>query len=192
MKKLLMLGTSYGTTVHDNVIHDVWAYSYGGHGLYCDEGSEGIVMERNLCWNTTDGGFVQHYGTGCVIRNNIFAWNKKGGAVSTSRKEVRGIPCTLHFVNNIVVVKEGVLVGGAPRGVGGVWAGNLWYDYSGKPKLDGLDWNGWKDCGKEVLGQYADPLFEDAEAFDFRFKQGSPAFALGFKPWDYTNSGRNN
>ncbi len=180
------LGTSFGTTVHDNVIHDVWAYSYGGWALYCDEGSEGIVMERNLCWNTTDGGFHQHYGAGCIIRNNIFAWNRKLGAVRTARQVVQDIPCTLHFVNNIVVVKEGPLVGVGPRGVGGVWAGNLWYDYSGKPKLDGLDWNDWKNCGKEIGGAYADPCFVDADANDFRLKPESPAFALGFRPWDYS------
>ena len=183
------LGTSYGTTVHDNVIHDVWAYSYGGWALYTDEGSEGIVMERNLCWNTTDGGFHQHYGAGCVIRNNIFAWNRKLGAVRTARQVVQGIPCTLNFVNNIVVVKEGPLVGKGPRGVGGIWAGNLWYDYSGNPMLDGLDWNAWKDCGKEICGAYADPCFVDADANDFRLKPESPAFTLGFVDFDYSAAG---
>ena len=184
------LATSFGTIVHDNVIHDVWAYAYGGWALYADEGSEGIVMERNLCWNTTDGGFHQHFGSGCIVRNNIFAWNKKLGAVRTGRQVVDDIPCSLHFVNNIVVVREGPLVGEGARGVGGVWAGNLWYDYSGRPELDGLDWNAWKDCGKEVCGAYADPRFEDADANDFRLKPGSLAFALGFKPWDFSRAGR--
>lgn len=183
------LGTSYGTTVHDNVIHDVWAYSYGGWALYTDEGSEGIVMERNLCWNTTDGGFHQHYGAGCIIRNNVFAWNKKLGAVRMARQVVQDVPCTLHFVNNIVVVREGPLVGRGPRGVGGIWAGNLWYDYSGKPELDSLAWDAWQTCGKEVGGRYADPLFENADACDFRLKPESPAFTLGFKAWDYTQAG---
>ena len=183
------LGTSFGTTVHDNVIHDVKSYSYGGWALYTDEGSEGIVMERNLCWNTTDGGFHQHYGTGCVIRNNIFAWNRTLGAVRMFRQVVQDIPCTLHFVNNIVVVREGPLVGKGPRGVGGVWAANLWYDYSGRPQLDGLDWNAWAACGKEVGGVYADPQFMDPERNDFRLKPGSPALALGFKPWDARAAG---
>ena len=183
------LGTSFGTRVHDNVIHDVWSYSYGGWALYTDEGSEGITMERNLCWNTTDGGFHQHYGTGCVIRNNIFAWNKERGAVRTSRQVVQDVPCSLHFVNNIVVVREGPLVGRGPTGVAGVWAANLWYDYSGRPELDGRDWEGWKATGKETLGRYADPMFVNAEAYDFRLKPESPAFALGFKAWDYSAAG---
>ena len=183
------LGTSYGTTVHDNVVHDVWSYSYGGWALYTDEGSEGIVMERNLCWNTTDGGFHQHYGAGCIIRNNVFAWNKMLGAVRMARQGVQDIPCTLNFVNNIVLVREGPLVGRGPRGVGGVWANNLWWDVSGKPELDGLDWEKWAACGKETGGKYADPQFEDAAGYDFRLKSTSPAFALGFKAWDFTQAG---
>ena len=183
------LGTSFGTTVHDNVVHDVRSYSYGGWALYADEGSEGIVMERNLCWNTTDGGFHQHYGTGCVIRNNVFAWNRMLGAVRTERQVVQDIPCTLHFVNNIVLVREGPLVGHGPRGVGGVWANNLWWDVSGRPELDGLDWAQWASCGKETGGRLADPQFVDAAANDFRLKPTSPAFALGFKVWDYDAAG---
>ena len=185
------LGTSFGTRVHHNVVHDVWACAYGGWALYTDEGSEGITMDHNLCWNTTDGGFHQHYGSGCVIRNNIFAWNRKLGVVRMNRKVVQEIPCSLHFVNNIVVVREGPLVGIGPRGVDGVWAGNLWYDYSGeKPQFDGLDWEGWRACGKEIGGVYADPQFVDADADDFRLKPGSPAFALGFEMWDWSNAGR--
>ena len=183
------LGTSFGTTVHDNVIHDVSSYSYGGWALYTDEGSEGIVMERNLCWNTTDGGFHQHYGAGCVIRNNIFAWNRMLGAVRMARQVVQDIPCTLNFVNNIVLVREGPLVGRGPRGVGGVWANNLWWDVTGKPELDGLDWAKWSVCGKETGSTYADPQFENAAAYDFRLKPTSPAFALGFKAWDYGRAG---
>ena len=183
------LGTSFGTTVHDNVIHDVNSYSYGGWGIYFDEGSEGVVAERNLCWNTTDGGFHQHYGTGCIVRNNIFAWNRTRGAVRMERAVVQDVPCTLNFLNNIVIVKGSPLAGRGVRNVGGIWAGNLWYDFSGKPDFDGLDWNGWVASGKEILGKYADPQFENPEAFDFRLKPSSPAFALGFKPWDSSKAG---
>lgn len=185
------LGTSYGTRVHHNVIHDVWSYCYGGWALYTDEGSEGVLMDHNLCWNTADGGFHQHFGSGCVIRNNIFAWNRNKGAVRMNRQVVQNIPCTLNFVKNIVLVREGGLVGQGARGVGGIWAGNLWYDCSGgKPDFDGLDWEKWRKCGKEIGGAYADPRFENADNFDFRLKSDSPAFALGFEPWDYSVSGR--
>ena len=186
------LGTSFGTRVHDNVIHDVRSRSYGGWALYTDEGSEDIVMERNLCWNTTDGGFHQHFGTGCHIRNNIFAWNRMAGAVRTSRDVVDRIPCSLHFYNNIVLVREGPLVGKSARKVRGVWANNLWWDVRGREKaeFDGLGWEAWRACGKETGGVFADPQFRNAEAFDFRLKPTSPALSLGFRPWDYAAAGR--
>ena len=185
------LSTSFGTKVHDNVIHDVNSYSYGGWGLYCDEGSEGIVEERNLVWNTTDGGFHQHFGTGCVIRNNIFAFNRSLGAVRMYRAVVFDVPCTLHFVNNIVSVDSGPLVGQGVRQVGGVWANNLWHDARGKDaaEFDGLKWDAWVASGKETGGVFADPLFADAKNRDFTLKPDSPALKLGFKPFDTSRAG---
>jgi len=192
MGGIYTLGTSFGTKVHDNIVHDVWSYSYGGWALYCDEGSEGIVMERNLCYNTTDGGMHQHYGVGCVIRNNIFAFNRYTGAVRTRRQIVEGIPSSMHFVNNIIMVREGPLACTGICGVGGIWANNLWYDQRGisSAKLDRFNWDAWCKNGKETGSRFADPKFLNADNFDFRLQPDSPAFALGFKAWDYGVSGR--
>jgi len=186
------LATSFGTTVHDNVIHDIDSFAYGGWALYCDEGSEGIELTNNLCWNTPDGGFHQHFGVGCIVRNNIFAWNRDKGVVRGREVERKGVPCSLHFVNNIVLVREGPLVGEGVRGVAGVWANNLWYDVRGEAAalFDKLTWAQWRDCGKETCGRFADPKFADAEHFDFTLKADSPAFGLGFKAWDYGKAGR--
>ena len=185
------LGTSFGTTVHDNIVHDVHSFSYGGWALYCDEGSEGIVMERNLCWNTTDGGFHQHYGTGCVIRNNVFAFNDELGAVRVDRDVVQDIPCTLHFVNNIVYVEKGPLVGNNVRKVGGIWANNVWYDTRGvdAAKLDRVGWEDWVRSGKETGSVFADPLFVNAKGSDFSLRSDSPALRLGFRPFDLSAAG---
>jgi len=185
------LGTSFGTRVHHNVIHDVFSYSYGGWALYTDEGSEGIVMENNVCWNTTDGGFHQHYGTGCVIRNNVFAFNRELGAVRMARTVVQDIPCTLHFVNNIVYVDHGPLVGKGVRNVGGVWANNVWYDVRGvrAAEFDGDPWEKWVASDKERGSVFADPLFRNAKAHDFALLPESPALRLGFKPIDLAGVG---
>ena len=185
------LGTSFGTRVHHNVVHDVFSYSYGGWALYCDEGSEGILMDNNVCWNTTDGGFHQHYGTGCVIRNNVFAFNRALGAVRMQRAVVQDIPCTLHFVNNVVLVDRGPLVGRGVRNVGGVWANNVWYDLRGiaAAEFDGDPWAKWAASGKETGSVFADPKFRDAKAFDFALAPDSPALRIGFKPIDLTGVG---
>ncbi len=194
MGGVYMLATSFGSSVHDNVIHDVRSRTYGGWALYCDEGSEGITMERNLCWNTTDGGFHQHYGVGCVIRNNIFAWNRELGAVRVKFAEHARQPGTVHFYNNIVLIDRGSFTCASPGTMGregSVWYGNLWYDARGIEYADfgGMGWERWRAYGKDRLSQFADPRFEDARAFDFRLKADSPALALGFRPWDYSVAG---
>ena len=183
------LGTSFGTVVSNNVIHGVTSKKYGGWGLYTDEGSEGIVMENNLVYDTADGCFHQHFGTGCLIRNNIFAWNRGGGAVRASNPNRDGRPSTINVAGNITITKGCPLVGPNARKTGGLWASNLWYDFGGKGVFDGLGWKEWQAARLEYGGVYADPMFEDAEKLDFRLKPGSPAFALGFRPFDWKAAG---
>ena len=185
------LSTSFGTTVHHNEIHDVWSRTYGGWALYCDQGSEGIVMRDNVCWNTTDAGFHQHYGSGCVIRNNIFAFNRKRGAVRGDVSSKHGIPCPFHFVNNIVYVDSGLFTDSCTLGIDGIWANNLWYDVRGieQARFGGWTWKEWAASGKGTGGTFANPKFMDVAKFDFRLKDDSPALKLGFRPIDLRGLG---
>ena len=194
MGGIYLLGTSFGTHVHDNVVKDVRSPIYGGCGIYLDEGAEGIVVERNLVCNTTNGSFNQHFGTGCIVRNNIFAFSRLKGAVTVHRKTVQGIPCAIHFLRNIVVVSEGPLAEKGVRGMyeaGSVWANNLWYDYRGEKAalFDDVGWEQWRQDPLEEGGVFADPRFVDAQNGDFRLKADSPAFALGFQPFDLGSAG---
>ncbi len=183
------LGTAFGTRVTDNVIFNVSSRTYGGWGLYADEGTEGIVFERNLVYNTHDGGFHQHYGAGNILRNNIFAWNEQNGAIRTIRANVFNVRSSLDVVANIIITEKGDLASSGVRGVEGVWANNVWYDPHGEAKWDGLDWKQWVASGKEINGRNADPKFFDARNYDFRLKPDSPAFELGFKAFDYSLAG---
>ena len=75
----------------------------------------------------------------------------------------------------------------------GIWRDNVWYDVRGKAAavFDLGTWEQFVASGREEGGVFADPLFVDAERFDFRLKPASPALKLGFKPWDWSQAGRN-
>jgi hypothetical protein len=150
-------------------------------------------MSDNLVYNTHDGGFHQHYGADNMIKNNIFVWNELQGSIRSQRKIVQDVLCSFHLVNNIIVTKNSKLASDLVAGVRGVWAGNLWYVPEGSKAVWGkemMDWEAFKNSGREVCGMFADPQFEDLANGDFRLKPTSPAFKLGFKSFDYSLAGR--
>jgi hypothetical protein len=184
------LGPSEGTSVSHNLIHDVLCFTYGGWGLYTDEGSTGITMEGNVTYNTTDGGFHQHYGRENIIRNNIFAFSSEVQVKRTRTEPHR----SFTFENNLIVYDRGELLGGN-------WTGtpenfllrrNLYWHYAGRPvtfTAKNLPLAAWQQTGQDEGSLVADPLFVDPAARDFRLRAGSPALALGFKPIDVSTMG---
>ena len=188
MGGIYTLGNSEGSVVSGNVIFNVKSYAYGGWGLYPDEGTEGILMENNLVYDTTDGSFHQHYGRNNTIRNNIFAFSTPH-QVAVTRVEDH---LSMTFERNIIYWTEGSAIGYRAGEARVDYRNNLWWrtDAEGNPlpfDFKGKTHEEWlaKDSGSIV----ADPKFVNAKNRDFRLQDDSPAWKLGFVPFDFSKAG---
>ncbi|HOP12103.1 MAG TPA: right-handed parallel beta-helix repeat-containing protein [Oscillospiraceae bacterium] len=199
MGGVYLLGAQPGTVVRNNLIHDVNDREYGGWGLYTDEGSAGVLMENNVCYNLSDNCCHQHYGAGNTIRNNIFAF--------AGRNLLR----ISRFERHLSEIVEGNLFYSAGKPMYSFCyepsaeqnhitdrticlRKNLYFDSkAAEPTM--LDLPGFrkfdeiKSYDNEEDSIVADPLFADPEHYDFTLEPNSPAFSLGFKPIDVSNVG---
>jgi len=207
MGGIYTLGPSEGTVVRGNVFHDIYSYSYGGWGLYTDEGSSGILFENNLVYNTKTGGFHQHYGRENLLRNNIFA-NGVEQQLQVTRVENH---LSFTFENNIIYWTNSSPPMAGPwlenrqltrsncywnaGGHGFTFAGRSLTDWQKTPVRPPEQTNSapmsadWAVSGREQGSIIADPLFVDPARNDFRLKPGSPVLHLGFKPFDFSQAG---
>jgi len=196
MGGIYLLGVSPGTVVRGNVIHDVDAWTYGGWGIYTDEGSSNILIENNLVYRTKTGAFHQHYGKDNVVRNNIFALARLA-QIERSRMEPHR---SFTFERNIVYFKDGVLLGKNWKDDQFAMDRNVYWHAAGRPidfpradkqiTLKGeLTFRQWQKRGFDRNSLIADPLFRDPERGDFTLAPNSPALKLGFVPWDLKNVG---
>ncbi len=180
------LGVSPGTVISNNIIHDVYAFDYGGWGLVLDQGSSDITVQNNLVYKTMGGALHQNGGRNNLVENNIFAF---GQAVQWHR--ARADPhFSLTFINNILYWNEGRLFEGPLDSTDVKLERNVYFDASGRSVNWGnMDLAAWQATGKDAGSLVADPLFVAPEEFDFNLKPHSPAVKLGFRPIEFTGAG---
>ena len=195
MGGIYTLGIQPDTVISENIIYNVGcdegAYGYGGWGIYLDEGSSEILVEKNLVYDCSSQTFHQHYGKDNMIRNNIFAFGGEGQFRITRNEEHN----SLFLYNNILVGDDTAMYW---ETTGLDWFKddkNLYWDYNtfGKTVYSGGSTSIFDS--ENILGMYgrgyynnailADPLFKDAQNRDFTLAENSPAFDGGFEPWEY-------
>ncbi len=207
MGGIYTLGPSAGTVVRGNVFHDIYSYSYGGWGLYTDEGSSGILFENNLVYDTKTGSFHQHYGETNILRNNILA-DSLEQQLQVTRVEDH---LSFTFEHNIIYWTNNspTLAGPWPENRQ-LTRSNCYWNTGGYPITFAdkslADWQhtpvnppentnapiakpAWAVAGRELGSIIADPLFVNAAEHDFRIQPNSPALQIGFKPFDYSQAG---
>ncbi|HUT90919.1 MAG TPA: right-handed parallel beta-helix repeat-containing protein [Thermoguttaceae bacterium] len=186
MGGIYTLGPSEGTVVGNNVFRDVYAYSYGGWGMYTDEGSTGITMENNLVYNTKTGSFHQHYGKENVVRNNVLVCSENPQVAATRVED----HLSFTFEHNLVYWKTGSLLGGPWNRIRVEVDNNCYFNAAGDPvTFAGMDLQAWQALGYDQHSVIADPLFVDPENSDYRLKPDSPALKIGFKPFQSNEAG---
>ena len=199
MGGIYMLGVQPGTVLSGNVIHNVAADpgegGYGGWGIYLDEGSSRMLVEKNLVYCCGSLSFFIHYGEGNVIRNNIGALSAEGQVGVGSRAEDHA---TAFYYNNIFLTDRGAPVYQNMYDPGHFYDNaNLFWDLDDGAKLrfakdGGNDCINLKTAENEGFLHHdtvADPLFADPRNYDFTLAEDSPALAIRFQPWDYAEAG---
>jgi len=182
------LGRQPGTVIRGNVLHDnvrgPHARQYWQLGLYLDEGSSEMLVEDNLAYRCGTHGFNMNGGAENLIRNNIFGpvYGNSGPFVRSHKKPYARANVYTQNLNYC----------DSPNLADAAWApelldckANLYYNFAGQPLMfAGKSFAEWQASGQDAGSVDADPLFVDPERGDYRLKPGSPALALGFKPFD--------
>jgi parallel beta-helix repeat protein len=186
MGGIYTLGVQPGTEIRNNLIHDISSFTYGGWGIYPDEGSSNMRIEDNIVYACKSAGFHQHYGRENLVRNNIFAFNRENQLMRTRAEE----HVSFTFERNIVYIDQGRLLGTNWTGDGFILRNNVYYDRRGPDILFlGTPFVDWQAAGHDTGSVIADPLFINAGNFDFRLRPKSPALRLGFHQIDMTTVG---
>lgn len=191
MGAVYTLGPQKGTVVRNNLIHDVNSFTYGGWGLYPDEGSTDILWENNVVYRTKSAGFHQHYGRENIVRNNVFAFGKEHELMRTRDEQ----HLSFMFFNNIVYFDTGDLLGSSWKNDRYLMDFNLYFKpgaASEQITFAGASLDQWHERGHDVHSIIADPLFVNVEKYNFALETNSPAFKLGFRPIDLKEVGVRN
>ena len=186
MGGIYTLGAQEGTVIRNNLIHDVNAFTYGGWGIYPDEGTSDVVIENNIVYRTKSAPFHQHYGANNLVRNNIFAFGIEYQLMRTRAED----HLSFTFDRNIIYFDSGLLLGSNWTGSQFKMTHNIYWDARRLPiRPAGKSWSDWQASGQDEGSIIADPLFVDPASGNFKLSPKSPAWKMGWKAIDMSTVG---
>lgn len=199
----VLLDAKETTVIRNNRFED-----YRGWGIDLDDGSSNYHVYNNLCIGIS---IKLREGDYRVVENNIFinGANPPGFHIgyegNHDRFERNIVMMNSAYDNpevdiNFQKMKSGgavyELIGPPEKGKWLEMDNNLFYSDLGEfravvnvrplaeRKKVTYNMEAWNDMGYDLHSVYADPHFCDAAAGDFRLKEDSPAFKLGFKEFE--------
>lgn len=133
MGGIYTLGRLGGTTIRGNLIREVRVYpgygpgpGLGGWGIYNDEGTSDVLTEGNVVVGTDSGGYHLHYGSGNLVRANLFAGGGRGELrVSKQLALGEGELPQVSFLDNLLLPGSGLVLDGVSSEPHAKFSGNL-------------------------------------------------------------------
>ena len=199
MGGIYTLGEAPGTVLSHNVIHDLDGHGRSSmNGIYNDNSTADMVMEKNLVYNVRDGGYKLGSGRANVVRNNIFMCGRQGNCYFCLYYPERDKHVAVSLERNVFAGSPDPEAEGA---YGGVFNGrdpgpfiqfrrNLYWARPSTPfELRGKTFSEWQQAGYDLDSVVAAPKFLDLEKHDYRIASDSPLHKLGFEVFDPGEAG---
>lgn len=197
-------GPGRGNVYDHNLIHDVGNYEFTlQSGMYLDDATDYFTVTNNIIFGVVGAGGDQPIftkGIGNRIENNILVVGPDNSAAIRSMAMGGERGDTHEYVRNIFYfeTRDGDIYGFinwndtrvAESDLNLFWkpAGEL--TVSGGPGEGDLEnWLALFDGRYDMNSVVADPLFMNPAQRDFRLRDGSPAFDLGFNEIDVSEIG---
>ena len=175
------LGKSPNSKIVGNVIKNIECLDYGAWGIYNDEGSAYWLVEKNYVENSSKGGYFMHYGSDCVIKNNIIK-GSRDYQFGLGRKTEN----SYTFTNNIIqysapaqLFRMGVSI---PRKAAKINS-NIYYCDGGEVLFGDMNFDQWRKTGQDT-----DSRIEKVDV-DSLLKNRLGAPSIGFEPIDVSQAG---
>jgi hypothetical protein len=190
-------GTGAGNMIRENFIHDCLSENMC-EAIRCDDDQHETTIERNVVLRT--GGM----GTGVAIKGrnyvrNNFIVDPTGFFLPRGLISLEGVPVDGAVIERNIqfatkpklkpfYLKNTIGVPPDPKYSETKTDHNLYW-HSTDPTWADAHFAAARAEGQEQHSKFADPMFVDPDAGDFRFRKGSPAPALGIEPLDLRKVG---